>query len=139
MRSLVRRHAWFAGLLLVVFLSVQLATAAYACTTGASAVGEPTQLEAMDGMGCCPDMADMEDQGAAQFNGEKAFCMGHCQADSKHADHPAPQIPPFIPVLVGSLVEPPVQGRASFFVMRANAQPRAPPPPHTILHCCFRT
>lgn len=141
-RSLTRRHSWFAGLLLVVFLSVQLATAAYACMGGASTAVEATPsraMETMDGMAGCPDMAGMPDQDAGQFNGEKAFCMAHCQADTKHNDHPAPQIPPFVPVLAGSVVEPPVLVLASHFAIRASAQPRAPPPPHAILHCCFRT
>ncbi|MBP0618384.1 copper resistance protein [Cupriavidus consociatus] len=142
MRYLVRRHSWFAGLLLAVFLSVQLATAAYACMAGTRALEDTSQqltMAGMEGMGRCPDMASTPDQDARQFNGEKALCMGHCQADTKHADHPAPQVPAFIPVLVNIVVEPPVELPAPLLAMRANAQPRAPPPPHAILHCCFRT
>ncbi|WP_029050939.1 MULTISPECIES: hypothetical protein [Burkholderiaceae] len=133
MRHIARRHSWIAGLLLVVFLSVQLATAAYACTIG---VNVPAEQPSMDAMVSCADMAE---QDAAQDNGEKAFCMGHCQADTKYADHAVPQIPAFIPVLAGIIIEPPVLDATPVIARHAHTQPRAPPPPHAILHCCFRT
>ena len=134
MRHIVRRHSWIARLLLVVFLSVQLATAAYACTMG---VNEPAdQPSSMDTMVSCADMAE---QDAAQNDGQKALCMGHCQADTKYADHAAPQIPAFIPVLAGTIIEPPVLDATPVIAQRAQTQPRAPPPPLAILHCCFRT
>nr|WP_315594264.1 copper resistance protein [uncultured Cupriavidus sp.] len=139
-RYLVRRHSWIAGFLLLVFLSVQLAAAAYACSAGMR-TDTPRQevMGAMEDMASCAEMAGMIDEDAGHFNGEKAFCMGHCQADTKHADQPAPQVFAFIPVLVGVIVEPPALVPAPFFMQRANAQPRAPPPPHAILHCCLRT
>ena len=90
----------------------------------------------MEAMVSCADMAE---QDAARNDGQKALCMSHCQADAKHADHATPQIPAFIPFLVGVIVEPPVLDAAPMFVVRAQSQPRAPPPPHAILHCCFRT
>lgn len=130
---MAQRHSWIAGLLLVVFLSVQLATAAYACTIGASA---PVEQVSMDSMVSCADMAE---QDAAHNDGQKALCMSHCQADAKHADQAAPQVPAFIPFLVSIVIEPPVLDAAPVFALRAQSQPRAPPPPHAILHCCFRT
>ncbi|MGO4280109.1 copper resistance protein [Cupriavidus sp. RAF20_2] len=136
MRHIVRRHSWFAGILLVVFLSVQLATAAYACTAGQGELDGQPSMETMEAM---PSCADMVEQDAAQHDGQKALCMAHCQADTKHADHPAPQVPAFIPILVSTVVEPPMLDAAPLFAERAQAQPRAPPPPHAILHCCFRT
>ncbi|MGO4326882.1 hypothetical protein AB4Z48_11175 [Cupriavidus sp. 2TAF22] len=90
----------------------------------------------MENMVSCADMAD---QDAAQNDGQKALCMSHCQADAKHADLSAPQIPAHIPLLVSILVEPPVLDAAPLIAVRAQTQPRAPPPPHAILHCCFRT
>ncbi len=134
-RYLARRHSWIAGFLLVVFLSVQLATAAYACAAGVKAPAEQP-MEAMEAMTSCADMAD---QDGAQNDGQKALCMGHCQADTKHADHATPQLPAFIPVLASIIIEPPVLDPAPVIALRAQAQPRAPPPPHAILHCCFRT
>jgi len=131
-RHIVRRHSWIAGLLLVVFLSVQLATAAYACTMNKAAPME-TPMEAMT------SCAEMADQAAVRNDGQKALCMAHCQADAKHADHAAPQIPAFIPVLASIIVEPPVLDVTPVIALHAQARPRAPPPPHAILHCCFRT
>ncbi len=87
-------------------------------------------------MESCPDMADHKsDQGGNQ----KALCLGHCQADSKSADHVSPQIPAFLPVLV-NVIEPAHLVVADLrTVLSVDAQPRAPPPPLAILHCCFRT
>jgi hypothetical protein len=132
-RHLARRHSWIAGFLLILFLSVQLATAAYACTMGMNSTDEHPSMEAT--MSC----ADMAEQDAAQNDGQKALCMSHCQANAKHADHATPQIPAFIPFLVSIVVEPPVLDNAPMLAERAQSQPRAPPPPHAILHCCFRT
>ncbi|KAI3592052.1 hypothetical protein D9X30_2937 (plasmid) [Cupriavidus sp. U2] len=115
-----------------MFLSVQLATAAYACAMG---VHEPAE-QPMEAMVSCADMAE---QDATQSDGQKALCMGHCQADFKHADHSAPQIPAFIPVLASIIVATPALDATPVFARHAQTQPRAPPPPHTILHCCFRT
>jgi hypothetical protein len=132
-RRFACRHSWFAGLLLVVFLSVQLATAAYACTLGAS---DPAGQAAQEEMVSCADMAEHD---ATKNDGQNALCMNHCQADTKHADHPTPQIPAYVPVLISVIVEPPLLDAAPMVTERALAQPRAPPPPHAILHCCFRT
>lgn len=90
----------------------------------------------MEPMVSCADMAE---QDAAQNDGKNALCMSHCHADAKHADHATPQIPAFVPFLVSVIVEPPVLDAAPLFAARAQTQPRAPPPPHAILHCCFRT
>ena len=136
MHRIARRHSWIAGLLLVVFLSVQLATAAYACTMGKAAPAESPMEASMEAMTSCAEMAD---QVAVQNDGQKALCMAHCQADAKHADHAAPQIPAFIPVLASIIVEPPVLDVTPVITLHAQARPRAPPPPHAILHCCFRT
>ncbi len=81
----------------------------------------------------CPDMAD-------GGNGDqKALCLGHCQADSKSADHVSPQIPAFLPVLVNVIEPVQVSVAVLHAALSVDAQPRAPPPPLAILHCCFRT
>lgn len=90
----------------------------------------------MESMVSCADMAE---QDAVQNDGEKALCMAHCQADAKHADHSTPQIPALVPVLISIIVVPPVLDGTPLIAERARYQPRAPPPPHSILHCCFRT
>lgn len=134
MRHSARRHPWVVGLLLLVFLSVQLAAAAYACT------GSRYQMEGGNAMAAltesCPDMAD---SGSDRGSDQKALCLGHCQADSKSADHVSPQIPAFSPVLVSVLEPAQVAVVALHIALRGDTQPRAPPPPLAILHCRFRT
>ncbi|WP_163579400.1 hypothetical protein, partial [Klebsiella pneumoniae] len=53
----------------------------------------------------CADMASGTDQGSSQDMDNGALCQAHCQADSKSADHVAPQLPVFLPVLTG-VIEP---------------------------------
>ncbi|QEZ49110.1 hypothetical protein [Cupriavidus oxalaticus] len=134
MRHTRRRHPWFAGLLLVVFLTVQLAAAAYACTgsryqiTGGSAEAALTE-----------SCADMAAGGSDQGDDQAALCLAHCQADSKSADHASPQTPAFLPVLLG-VIEPTRVALADIGIaLRAEAEARAPPPPLNILHCSFQT
>ncbi|MGX6566854.1 hypothetical protein [Cupriavidus necator] len=134
MRHLARRHPWFAGLLLVVFLSGQLAAAAYACT-GSRYQMEGSGTTAAMTESCADMAADRSDQGADQ----SALCLAHCQADSKSADHVSPQLPVFLPVLM-SVIEPTRVVLADVRIaLRAEAEARGPPPPLNILHCSFQT
>jgi len=123
-----------AGFLIVAFLTVQLAAAAYACE------GSRYSLSAMDDMAgmteSCPEMAAdaLKDGGV-----HDGLCGEHCQLDAKSADHYSPQSPAFLPVLY-SVVEPtPVPVADYTILVRGVAVARAPPPPFTILHCCYRT
>lgn len=147
-RLLARRHPWIAGLLLVVFLSVQLATAAVACTTGVGMLAPAVQAASMETMAHCADMAGHATAqpgtptaapASVQSDHQAALCMGHCQADTKHADHATPQLPAFVPLLVGIVIAAPLRESAALLATDGAAQPRAPPPPHAILHCCLRT
>lgn len=116
-----------------MFLTVQLAAAAYACT------GSRYQVE---GSGTTAAMtescADMAAGGSDQGTDQSALCLAHCQADSKSADHVSPQLPAFLPVLK-SVVEPTrvvtVEVRIA---LRAEVEARGPPPLN-ILHCSFQT
>ena len=139
LRHSVRRRPWFVGFLIALFLTVQLAAAAYACAGSRYQIeGSQTQAALTES---CSDMAEMadSDHGKGKGDDQKALCLAHCQADSKSADHVSPQIPAFLPVLV-SVVEPaPVVVTDARTVLSAEARPRAPPPPLSILHCCFRT
>lgn len=91
MRHTLRRHSFFAGFLLLVFLSVQLAAAAYACAGSRYQVGSNNMKAALTES--CADMANGTDQGSSQDKDNGALCLAHCQADSKSADHVAPQLP----------------------------------------------
>ncbi|QKL95602.1 hypothetical protein HI802_22165 (plasmid) [Ralstonia solanacearum] len=134
---MLRRHSFFAGFLLLVFLSVQLAAAAYACAGSRYQVGSDNMKATLTES--CADMANGTDQGSSQDKDNGALCLAHCQADSKSADHVAPQLPVFLPVLTG-VIEPTRVVMADVrAALRAEVTARAPPPPLAILHCSFQT
>lgn len=87
----------------------------------------------------CADMANGTDQGSSQDKDNGALCQAHCQADSKSADHVAPQLPVFLPVLTSVITPAPVAFANLRTVLRAQVTARAPPPPLAILHCSFQT
>ena len=133
LRHSARRHPVLAGLLLVVFLTVQLAAAAYACT------GSRYQMEGSGTAAAmtesCADMAAASDDHGAD---QSALCLAHCQADSQSADHVSPQLPIFLPVLMG-VIEPMRVVLADIRIaLRAESEARGPPPLN-ILHCSFQT
>ncbi|KDP88612.1 hypothetical protein CF70_029355 [Cupriavidus sp. SK-3] len=133
MRHTARRHPWFAGLLLVVFLTVQLAATAYACT------GSRYQMDGNNTKAAMTEScADMAASGDDQGNDQSALCLAHCQADSKSADHVSPQLPAFLPVLM-NIIEPTRVVLAEVRIaLRAEVEARGPPPLN-ILHCSFQT
>jgi hypothetical protein len=137
------RRLWLAGFLVLTFLTVQLAAAAYACAGGRFAVTPAMDMGAMEGMAdladmaeSCPEMAKRAPQDAGQHDG---LCLEHCQAGTKTADHVSPQIPAFLPVLLGQIEPTPIATLVPLSLAQGEAIARAPPPPHAILHCCFRT
>ncbi|NOV22483.1 hypothetical protein E5S69_02900 [Cupriavidus necator] len=133
MRHSARWHPVFAGLLLVVFLTVQLAAAAYACTGSRYQMQGSGTTAAMTES--CADMAAGSDAHGAD---EGALCLAHCQADSKSADPVSPQLPVFLPVLM-SVIEPTRVVLADIRIaLRAETEARGPPPLN-ILHCSFQT
>ncbi|MHA6846132.1 copper resistance protein [Ralstonia syzygii] len=130
------RRLWLAGLLVLAFLTVQLAAAAYACAGDRLAVSLAMGVDGMAGMASCPEMAKAASRDSGRHDG---LCLEHCQADHKTADHASPQIPAFLPVLV-RLVEPtPAPATVSQALAQGDAIARAPPPPIPILNCSFRT
>ncbi|WP_354682460.1 hypothetical protein [Cupriavidus necator] len=135
MRHSARRRPWLAGFLLVVFLSTQLAVAAYACTGSRYQVEDSGTMAAM--AESCADMA-AGTSASGQDIEQSGLCLAHCQADSKSADHASPQLPAFMPVLL-RVIEPTRVVMAEFRIaLRAEGQARSPPPLN-ILHCSFQT
>ncbi|CAJ0808663.1 hypothetical protein LMG19083_04748 [Ralstonia psammae] len=136
MRALSRR-LWLACFLALTFLTVQLAAAAYACAGERFAVGQAVEMHEMGDMSeSCPEMAQSPSKDTGQHDG---LCLEHCQASHKSADHVAPQIPTFLPVLVRMVEPTPVAIAVPQALALGDAVARAPPPPLSILHCCFRT
>lgn len=132
MRSFHRR-LWITGFLVVAFLTVQLAAAAYAC---AGNLYSFNAMEEMAGMTeSCPEMAARAHKDMGQHDG---LCLEHCKLNDKSADHFSPQSPAFLPVLLGVIEPTPVSIPEFALSLREGAISRAPPP-HAILHCCYRT
>jgi len=139
------RRFWLAGFLVLTFLTVQLAAAAYACAGGRFAVHPAMDMGGMEGMAGMTDMAGMTEscpemaKNAPQDNGQHdGLCLEHCQAGAKTADHVSPQIPAFLPVLLGQIEPTPIAATVPLILAQADPIARAPPPPLSILHCCFR-
>lgn len=134
-----RRRLWLAGFLVLTFVTVQLAAAAYACAGGRYSVPTAIGKGAMDDMAdmaeSCPEMAKSAPQDNGQHDG---LCLEHCQAGSKTADHASPHVPAFLPVLVSEIEPTPIATTVPMILAQADAIARAPPPPLSILHCCFR-
>lgn len=133
MRTFLRRLC-MTGFLIVAFLTVQLAAAAYACA------GSLYSVNAMDEMAgmteSCPEMAARAQKDSGNHDG---LCLEHCKFNAKSADHFSPQSPAFLPVLLGVIEPTPVCTSDFAESLSVGAVARAPPPPHAILHCCYRT
>jgi hypothetical protein len=118
---------WLSGWLAFTVLFTQLAVAAYACP-GQAVVVMPCAMAMGNG-----DMpATDEDQ--------PGLCAKHCQPDSPAPD-PVHALsvggPPSIAVLTLE-ADSPAQGEVAAWTAKRRARDRAPPPPVSILHCCFR-
>ncbi len=130
------RRLWLASFLVLTFLTVQLAAAAYACAGDRLAASVAVSVDEMAGMASCPEMVKAAPQDSGQHDG---LCLEHCQADNKTADHASPQIPVFLPVLLRLIASTPAPVPVSLALAQSDAIAQAPPPPIPILHCCFRT
>jgi hypothetical protein len=125
-----RKHSQFiARILLAAFLFAQWAVSAYACPELTGPVSAPAAAEPMHD---CDEMAGL-DAGAPNL------CLAHCQFGQQTFDHSAqpaaaPAAVPPLFVALPDLAASETASRASN-MLRLTA---AAPPPHSILHCCFR-
>jgi hypothetical protein len=113
---------WLTSWLVLAILFAQVATAAYAC---------PAYT-----MPCAMTMAD----GAQLDPDQPALCLQHCLAPSQALDQGnsvSVAVPAALPALVVELV-PRSLSESAAWTTRDRARDRAPPPPHSILHCCYR-
>jgi hypothetical protein len=136
----LKRRLWLAGFLVLTFLTVQLAAAAYACAGSRFVVVSAMDMDETASMAdlaeSCPEMANNAQRDGDQHDG---LCLEHCQAGTKTTDHAAPQIPAFLPILVRKIEPTPIAAAAPRLLAQCDAIARAPPPPLSVLHCCFRT
>jgi hypothetical protein len=136
MRTRTAHRRWIASILAVVLLATQLATAAYACPN--AGMQTPAQAQAMAGMPCEQTMtgADVVDPY------RPALCFKHCHGDaSQQPPDLAPSATAWAPafVLLFHLAPlAPTAADAPVWAAHRSHRERAPPAPHSIVHCCFR-
>lgn len=113
---------------IVALLFAQLSVAAYACPTS-TARGADVEM-AID----CAGMASQADRDEAA----PTLCAEHCHYGQQSDQPRTPSAPAvslislYVVPLVTAPLEPSRPAIVSFSLLAAR------PPPHTILHCCFR-
>lgn len=122
------------GWLIASLLFLQLASAAHACTAGMAEAG----VQSMAGMPCAQQMA--EDFAPALDPEQPGLCLEHCRSGSQTVDQSSGAslaAPALIALFfVAAAHEPPAE--ASAWQAQRRSRDRAPPPPHSVLHCCYR-
>ena len=117
--------------LIGVILFIQMAVAGYACPVASNVA--PVAVSSADVISVdCDHMASMLDPAAP------SLCHAHCHNHEQSADHAdSPALPPGTFAALYWLF---TQPRAEANVVTPNAVVlhAALPPPHAILHCCFR-
>lgn len=127
-------RTWWSRWLIASLLFLQLASAAYACAMQSMPTVDPT----MAGMPCAPAMTG-EDM-AVMDPDQPGLCHEHCKGGSQSVE-PAAMVALAAPALVMLFViaaPASVAGETHGWQARQVERDSAPPPPHAILHCCFR-
>jgi hypothetical protein len=134
MRFTRTARTWWSRSLIASLLFLQLATAAYACAMHST----PPTDGSMAGMPCAQAMAD-EDM-AAMDPDQPGLCHEHCKGGSQTIEPAAAVVVAAPAMVVLFVITAPVSpaGEASGWQARRVERDSAPPPPHAILHCCFR-
>ena len=118
-----------ARVLLGAFLFAQGALSVYACPVPD---GQPASLASAAPMADCDGMSGLDPT-------VPNLCLAHCQSGQVVVDLSAQ--PGFSAALLGAIVVSLTEPVATPGSTRASSSMRftaAAPPPHTILHCCFR-
>jgi hypothetical protein len=131
--ALRRRLCAFVALAL---LCAQMALAAYACAVEGRGAARAAP---MSGTPC----EEMMTGRVAVDADQPALCFEHCKADTgQQPSESTPASGSFAPALALLFVLPlPVAASGATGVFRATRRAqhgRAPPEPHSILHCCWR-
>lgn len=120
---------------MMAILFTQLATAAYACAARPDA---DSAAAGMAGMPC----AEMMSAAAMLDADQPGLCMQHCQfGTTQQAANPLPPLGLAVPALLALYpVTPSVvpSGATAAWTEHWRTRDRAPPSPHSILHCCYR-
>ncbi len=135
-RNLLR---WLSCWLITAVLFSQVAVAAHACPQ----VLARADAGAMAGMPCAEMMSMAPVPDTTLDADQPGLCLQHCQFGStggQPADHAAPVGIAIVAWLLLFTLLPTAPRLASRFtwLARQRRRDRAPPPPHSILHCCHR-
>ena len=127
-------RSWWSKSLIASLLFLQLASAAYACAMQSTKPADAS----MAGMPCAQAMTggDMSTMDPDQ----PGLCHEHCKGGTQTTE-PAPTVGLAAPAMVALFViaAPAVSaGQTGDWRSRQVERDSAPPPPHAILHCCFR-
>ena len=131
MNSTLRRL--LSRLLIAAILFAQMAVSAYACPSLLTSGVEATTFATTGSMPLdCDQMAGMLDAAAP------SLCAAHCHNHEQSADHAdSPMLPPALfATLYWVVPQAPVESVSE--TPEASVLHAALPPPHAILHCCFR-
>ena len=117
--------------LIGAILFIQMAVAGYACPSAGNTA--PVQVARGEVMSVdCDQMAGMLDPAAP------SLCYAHCHNHEQSADHAdSPALPPGLFAALYWLAAPPLV-EPKVVTPDAVVLHAALPPPHAILHCCFR-
>ena len=127
-----RPRRWLCVWLILATLFTQLATAAYAC---------PAQSRgADDAMPCAMAMAMSDGLAGALDPEQPNLCQQHCLPDSQTPDGAQPlSVPAAVAIATLTVALAPLQhDNPSAWNAWRDLRERVRPPPHSLLHCCFR-
>jgi len=133
-------RAWLSRSLIASLLFLQLASAAYACAMKSTPPLDPTMAStaSMAGMPCAQATA-----GAVMSvvdPDQPGLCHEHCKGGSQSLEPAAAVALAAQAMVVLFVIAAPAApaGGANSWQTRRLERDSAPPPPHAILHCCFR-
>jgi hypothetical protein len=130
MRSARRLRRCFVGGLIASWLFVQWATAAYACTL----LSGPA-----DGAAAMPadlPCAEMMARGLMADEDAPGLCLEHCKAGTRGLE-PAHAPLPLSPAPALGLAIAPAAAVGAWRPIERRRD-RGPPPPHSVVYCCWR-
>ena len=131
MNSALRRL--LSRLLIAAILFAQLAVSAYACPSMLTSGVDASTITTADSVPMdCDQMAGMLDPAAP------SLCAAHCHNHEQSAGHAdSPMLPPALfATLYWLFTQTPIEPVSE--APEASVLHAALPPPHAILHCCFR-
>ena len=124
-------------LMVGVLLFAQMAVAAYACPGGASVVSAARQTMSGDMPPACHQMmAERSGKGAGEAVSN--LCVEHCRYGQQSDQTWTPALPVAVLNSLYVVAAIPEISRRGLLSRVPIVLPVAGPPPHSILHCCFR-